>query len=138
MLGKAQSRGAGFAFAPSCGILFGSSPHHLNKPTSAPVVVDLHCGLACLRTRSDSAEVTVDCPRPRKIVAQLHCALPPITSLMAIEGVGPVTATALVASVGNARTFQSGRQFAAWLGHKAIVLIVGGSHGKRYPRTATG
>lgn len=36
--------------------------------------------------------------------------------LMAIEGVGPLTATAIVASVSNARTFQSGRQFAAWLG----------------------
>lgn len=35
---------------------------------------------------------------------------------MAIEGVGSVTATALVASVGNASTFKNGRQFAAWLG----------------------
>jgi transposase len=40
----------------------------------------------------------------------------PARRLMAIEGVGPVTATAIVASVGNARTFESGRQFAAWLG----------------------
>lgn len=36
--------------------------------------------------------------------------------LMAIEGVGPMTATAIIASVGNASTFKSGRQFAAWLG----------------------
>ena len=36
--------------------------------------------------------------------------------LMAIEGVGPVTASAIVASVGNASTFTSARQFAAWLG----------------------
>lgn len=36
--------------------------------------------------------------------------------LMAIEGIGPVTATALVASVGNAQAFKNGRQFAAWLG----------------------
>lgn len=36
--------------------------------------------------------------------------------LMAIEGVGPITATALVASVGNAQAFKNGRQFAAWLG----------------------
>lgn len=36
--------------------------------------------------------------------------------LMAIEGIGPITATALVASVGNAQAFKSGRQFAAWLG----------------------
>lgn len=40
----------------------------------------------------------------------------PARRLMKIEGVGPVTATAIVASVGNARVFDSGRQFAAWLG----------------------
>jgi transposase len=36
--------------------------------------------------------------------------------IMAIEGVGPITATAFVAAVGDARVFRSGRQFAAWLG----------------------
>ncbi len=33
-----------------------------------------------------------------------------------IEGIGPITATALVASVGDATEFKSGRQLAAWLG----------------------
>lgn len=33
-----------------------------------------------------------------------------------VPGVGPLTATAIVASVGNARNFDNGRQFAAWLG----------------------
>jgi transposase len=36
--------------------------------------------------------------------------------LDAIPGVGPLTATALVASVGDANAFHNGRQFAAWLG----------------------
>lgn len=36
--------------------------------------------------------------------------------LQKIPGVGPLTASALVASVGNARNFQNSRQFAAWLG----------------------
>ena len=36
--------------------------------------------------------------------------------LMQLMGVGEVTATALVAMVGNAREFDSGRQLAAWLG----------------------
>lgn len=36
--------------------------------------------------------------------------------LMQIEGVGPITATAVVASVGNAKMFRNGREFAAWLG----------------------
>ena len=34
----------------------------------------------------------------------------------AIPGIGALTASALVASIGDARTFKSGRQLAAWLG----------------------
>jgi transposase len=33
-----------------------------------------------------------------------------------IEGIGPVTATALVAALGDRSSFKNGRQFAAWLG----------------------
>jgi transposase len=33
-----------------------------------------------------------------------------------VPGIGPLTATALVASVGDAKNFANGRQFAAWLG----------------------
>ncbi len=36
--------------------------------------------------------------------------------LATIPGVGLITATAIVATVGDAKQFQSGRQFAAWLG----------------------
>lgn len=36
--------------------------------------------------------------------------------LMAIPGIGPVTATAIVATVSHAMDFKNGRQFAAWLG----------------------
>lgn len=36
--------------------------------------------------------------------------------LRAVVGVGPLTADALVASIGNAREFKNGRQLAAWLG----------------------
>lgn len=39
-----------------------------------------------------------------------------VQRLMEIEGIGPISATALVASVGDARQFTSGRQLAAWLG----------------------
>lgn len=34
----------------------------------------------------------------------------------AIEGIGPVTSTAVIAAVGNGREFKNGRQMAAWLG----------------------
>jgi transposase len=36
--------------------------------------------------------------------------------LAAIEGVGPLIATAMVAAVSDGRVFRNGRQFAAWLG----------------------
>ena len=49
-------------------------------------------------------------------VDQLARQTEPAQRLMQAPGVGPVTATALVATVGNARAFKNGRQFAAWLG----------------------
>jgi transposase len=36
--------------------------------------------------------------------------------LMAIPGIGPVTATAIVSAIGNGAEFKKGRGFAAWLG----------------------
>jgi len=36
--------------------------------------------------------------------------------LEAIPGIGPITASAMVASIGDAKTFKNGRQLAAWLG----------------------
>jgi transposase len=36
--------------------------------------------------------------------------------LAQVPGIGPLTASALVASVGDAKSFQNGRQLAAWLG----------------------
>jgi transposase len=36
--------------------------------------------------------------------------------LAQIPGIGPITASALVASIGNAKNFENGRQLAAWLG----------------------
>jgi len=49
-------------------------------------------------------------------VAQLARQTEPAQRLLQIPGVGPVTATALVATVGDARAFRNGRQLAAWLG----------------------
>lgn len=47
--------------------------------------------------------------------------------LMQLNGIGPVTATALAASVGNGHDFKNGRQAAAWLG---LVPGMQGSGGK--------
>jgi transposase len=60
-----------------------------------------------------------------------------------IEGIGPVTATALVASVGDRTCFKNGREFAAWLGLVPRQRSSGGKvrllgiskRGDRYIRT---
>jgi transposase len=46
--------------------------------------------------------------------------------LMRVEGVGPITATAVVATVGDAQAFAHGRQFAAWLGLVPKQFSTGG------------
>lgn len=60
-----------------------------------------------------------------------------------IEGIGPVTATALVAAVGDRTCFRNGREFAAWLGLVPRQRSSGGKdrllgiskRGDRYIRT---
>jgi transposase len=41
---------------------------------------------------------------------------PECQRLMTIPGIGPLSATALVAAISDASAFKNGRQFAAWLG----------------------
>lgn len=45
-----------------------------------------------------------------------HRANPISSKLEKVPGIGPITASALVASIGDAKNFQNGRQVAAWLG----------------------
>jgi transposase len=63
--------------------------------------------------------------------------------LAAVQGVGPLVATAIVAAVGNAREFKSGRELSAWLGlvprqhssgNRSMLLGIS-KHGDRYLRT---
>jgi transposase len=63
--------------------------------------------------------------------------------LTEIPGVGPVTATALIAAVGNASAFQKGRNLAAWMGIVPREYSTGGKQkllgiskrGNKYLRT---
>jgi transposase len=67
----------------------------------------------------------------------------PCQRIAKVAGVGPKTATALVAAVGNGRDFKNGRHMAAWLGlvprHHASGdrLVMGGitKHGDQHLRT---
>lgn len=66
-----------------------------------------------------------------------------VACLMQVEGIGPITATAIVSAVGDARQFRSARQFAAWLGLVPRQHSSGGKerlgsiskHGDTYLRT---
>jgi transposase len=51
-----------------------------------------------------------------KIILQWHRQNELSQRIAALPGVGPITATAIVASVGDAKSFEDGRQLAAWLG----------------------
>ena len=64
------------------------------------------------RLRAVDERITAYDRRVDQLVRQTE----PAQRLMQMPGVGPVTATAVVATVGNARAFTNGRQFAAWLG----------------------
>jgi transposase len=63
--------------------------------------------------------------------------------LMQVAGVGPITATAVVATIGEGHAFAHGRQFAAWLGLVPRQHSTGGKtvlgritkHGNVYLRT---
>jgi transposase len=46
--------------------------------------------------------------------------------LATIPGIGPVTATAVVAAIGNGAAFRKGREFAAWMGVVPRQLSTGG------------
>jgi transposase len=46
--------------------------------------------------------------------------------LIAIPGVGPVTATALIAAIGNGAAFRKGREFSAWVGMVPKEVSTGG------------
>jgi transposase len=49
-------------------------------------------------------------------IKRWHRASAPSRKLEATPGIGPLTASALVASIGDAKAFSNGRQLAAWLG----------------------
>lgn len=59
-------------------------------------------------------------------IAELNRQDERVQRIMDIQGVGPVTASAIVATVGNANVFKNGRQFAAWLGLTPREYSTGG------------
>src|ERR1700758_2047638 len=57
-----------------------------------------------------------------KLIVRIAGELEPWRRLVGIPGIGPITATATIAAIGNGAAFKKGRGFAAWLG------VVPGEH----------
>ena len=55
-------------------------------------------------------------PITRRNCCSLAATHPECQRLLTIPGIGPITATALIAAVSDVSGFQNGRQFSAWLG----------------------
>jgi len=76
-------------------------------------------------------------------IQQWHKNSPLSQKVAQIPGIGPITATALIATIGDARQFENGRQLAAWLGIVPKQHSTGGKarllgiskRGDRYLRT---
>ena len=71
------------------------------------LLAQLRLELAHLETRINEADAVIN-----KTAGENEAC----RRLVAIPGIGPVTATAIVAAIGNGAAFRKGREFAAWLG----------------------
>jgi transposase len=67
-------------------------------------------GKLCAECKKVEAEVAYD-DEKLQALATTH---PESQRLWTIPGIGPITATALIAAVGDVGGFPNGRQFAAW------------------------
>jgi transposase len=103
----------GIVFAQSATQARRRIPLIINEPTSdlSPVVRDILRTLLGLLRELDARVKVFD-----QEIARVFQASPVCQRLARIEGVGPKTATAIVAAVGDGREFKNGRHMAAWLG----------------------
>ena len=67
-----------------------------------------------------------------KLIVRICGELELCRRLVAIPGIGPITATAMIAAIGNGAAFKKGRGFAAWLG------VVPGEHSTGSKQKLTG
>lgn len=104
------------------GVVFEKKPTVLRRALAAwletPVAGEITETLQqWVRARRDEWDVIEEqitqCDRQMR---QWYQATPACAQIGEVEGIGVITATAVVASVGDAKQFDSGRQFSSWLG----------------------
>jgi transposase len=80
--------------------------------------------LAQLRLELDHLQTRID--QADAVIQQTAGENEACRRLVAIPGVGPVTATAIIAAIGNGAAFRKGREFSAWLGMVPGEYTTGG------------
>ena len=81
--------------------------------------------LAQLRLELDHLQMRID--EADAVIQKIAGENEACRRLVAIPGIGPVTATALIAAIGNGAAFKKGRGFSAWLGIVPGEYTTGGS-----------
>ena len=79
-------------------------------------VVPLYLGVALGEMLDEIEALSAKAKGLERTLARLARQMPEAELLMTVPGIGVLTATALVAFVGDAQRFRSGRQFSAYLG----------------------
>jgi transposase len=130
------------------GLVIGQSPEKV-RPALVRFLDDAESGLtACARDTFSElyAQLTELDARIERVTHRVECLFrvhPVCQKLAAVPGIGPLTATALVATVGRPQAFHNGRRLAAWLGLVPRQYSSGGKErfggiskrGNRYVRT---
>src|SRR5712692_9498383 len=70
--------------------------------------------LAQLKLELDHLDMRID--EANALIKRSACGNEACQRLVAIPGIGPLTATAVIAAIGNGGAFHKGREFAAWMG----------------------
>lgn len=103
----------GILLPPGAGAALLAVPTIL-EDTEAPLPMHLRLVLASVHAEVRAIEARIaDLERELRALAQAD---PVVTRLRTIPGIGLLTATALVGSVGHIHAFRRARQFASWLG----------------------
>jgi transposase len=71
-------------------------------------------------------QIEVDIEQLNLEISEVACRDAACKRLLTVPGVGPLTATAVIAAIGNGAAFSKGRQFATWLGLVPRQISTGG------------
>lgn len=102
------------------GIVLPQQIHQLRRGLPTVLEEDNELTLFTRRLLATLYDELVDLDRKLAGIEQqvqvAHRTSEPSRRIAEVEGIGPLTATALVAALSDGKAFQNGRQFAAWLG----------------------